>query len=288
MIKMKKLRMKKNHQINLSALNKVVTRCELNTTYIKSSLLDSLDSKIQMTEKEFFEWLAGFTDAEGTFYVGVSLNQKVSFKYQIGLHIDDRPVLEFIISRLGFGKIYSHKNSVTLVINKHEDIAKIIDIFIKYPLQSTKWLNFCDFTRCFELISNKVSDRIEVNNKIIDIKNNMNNSRTNFELPVAKTIHITKYWFLGFIEGEGSFTVTKINKYQLFFSINQAGFNLPLMVEIQNFLQNLSGTNGLYNNAFKVTALKTIESHHNLAYRIKISNSAYFRDAFIPLVLSLQ
>jgi hypothetical protein len=145
MKKMKK--MKKNNQINLSALNKVVTRCELNTTYIKSSLLDSLDSKIQMTEKEFFEWLAGFTDAEGTFYVGVSLSQKVSFKYQIGLHIDDRQVLEFIISRLGFGKIYSHKNSVTLVINKHEDIAKIIDIFKKYPLQSTKWLNFCDFTR---------------------------------------------------------------------------------------------------------------------------------------------
>jgi hypothetical protein len=116
----------------------------------------------------------------------------------------------------------------------------------------------------------------------------MNNSRTNFELPVTKTIHITKYWFLGFIEGEGSFTVTKINKYQLFFSINQAGFNLPLMVEIQNFLQNLSGTNGLYSNAFKVTALKTIESHHNLAYRIKISNSAYFRDAFITFLLSLQ
>lgn len=55
--------------------------------------MDSLDQKTQMTEKEFFEWLAGFTDAEGTFYVGVSLNKKVSLKYQIGLHIDDCPVL---------------------------------------------------------------------------------------------------------------------------------------------------------------------------------------------------
>ena len=59
---------------------------------------------------------------------------------------------------------------MTLVINKHEDITKIIDIFTKYPLQSTKWLNFCDFTQCFELISNKVSDRLEVNNKILDMK----------------------------------------------------------------------------------------------------------------------
>lgn len=188
--------MKKNYQKNFPALDKVVAKCELNTAYIKSSLLDSLvaePQKIQMTEKEFFEWLAGFTDAEGTFYVGVSLRKKVSFKYQIGLHIDDRSVLEFIISRLGFGKIYSHKNSVALVINKHEDITKIIDIFTKYPLQSTKWLNFCDFTRCFELISNKIGDSLEVKNKILDIKNNMNNSRTNFELPVTKTIHITKY-----------------------------------------------------------------------------------------------
>lgn len=280
--------MKKNYQINFSASDKVVASDELNTAYIKPSLLDSLDQKIQMTEEEFFEWLAGFTDAEGTFYVGVGLNKKVSFKYQIGLHTDDRPVLEFIISKLGFGKIYSYKNSVILVVHKHEDIAKIIDIFTKFPLQSTKWLNFCDFTRCFELISNKIGDSLEVKNKILDIKNNMNNSRTNFELPVTKTIRITKYWFLGFIEGEGSFTVTKTNKYQLFFSINQAGFNLPLMVEIQNFLQNIPGTNGLYNNAFKVTTLKAIESHHNLAYRIKISNNAYFRDAFITLLLSLQ
>lgn len=256
----------------------------------KINLLDFLDKKIKMTNREFFEWLAGFTDAEGTFYVGVSLNKKVSFKYQIGLHLDDRPVLEFIVSRLGFGKIYLQKSSVTLVINKYENIAKIIEIFTNYPLQSTKWLNFRDFSRCFELISNKVGDNLEVMNKIIDIKNNMNNSRTNFELPVTKVVRVTNYWFLGFIEGEGSFTVTKINKYQLFFSFSQAGSNLPLMLEIQNFLQNLSGTKGLGldSNAFKVTTLKTIESQHKTAYRIKISNSAYFRDAFIPLLLSLQ
>jgi hypothetical protein len=283
--------MKKNYQINLSAPaapDKVVTSGELNMAYINPSFLDSLDKKIQMTEKEFFEWLAGFTDAEGTFYVGVDLNKKVSFKYKIGLHIDDRPVLEFIISKLGFGKIYSYKNSAVLFVYKHEHIAKIIDIFTKFPLQSTKWLNFCDFARCFELNSNKIGDSLELKNKILDIKNNMNNSRTNFELPVTKTIHITKYWFLGFIEGEGSFTAAKSNKYQLYFSINQAGFNLPLMVEIQKFLQNIPGTNGLYSNTFKVSTLKAVESHHKIAYRIKFSNNAYFRDAFITLLLSLQ
>nr|ATI20373.1 LAGLIDADG endonuclease [Juglanconis oblonga] len=254
------------------------------------SLLDSLEPKNQMaaSQEEFFEWLAGFTDAEGTFYVGISSNKKVSLRYRIGLHIDDRPVLEYIVGRLGFGKIYSYKNSVELVIYKREDLKKVIEIFSKYPLQSTKWLNFRDFSRCFELLSDKVGDSLEIKHQIINIKNNMNNLCTNYELPATKTIHITKYWFLGFIEGEGSFTVTKGNKYQLFFSLNQAGSNLPLMIEIQNFLENLSGTNGLYSGAFKVTTLKTLESNHNTAYRIKISNTSYFRDAFIPLLLSLQ
>ena len=59
------------------------------------------------------------------------------------------------------------------------------------------------------------------------------------------------------------------------------------MLEIQNFLQNLSVTNGLYCNAFQVTTLKPIESHYKFAYLIKTSNSAYFRDVFIPLLLSL-
>lgn len=119
-----------------------------------------------MGEGEFFEWLAGFTHAEGTFYVGVSgLNKKVSLRLKIGLHLDDLPVLEFIVSRLGLGKIYIHKNSAELVIYKHDDIRRIIEIskkilferaffiFIhkKSEASRTKWLNFSikKFSQCF-------------------------------------------------------------------------------------------------------------------------------------------
>lgn len=251
--------------------------------------LSSLNQNNQMVEGEFFEWLAGFTDAEGTFYVGVSgLNKKVSLRFKIGLHLDDLPVLEFIVSRLGFGKIYIHKNSAELVIYKQDDIRRIIEIFQKYPLQSTKWLNFSEFSECFKLISEKVGDSVDIKKKIIGIKNKMNNSRTNYELPATKIMHISKYWLLGFIEGEGSFTVTKINRYQLFFSLSQAGYNLPLMQGIQNFLENLAATNNLFRGVFKVTPLKTLDSKHKPAHRVKISNSNYFRDSLIPLLLPLH
>lgn len=130
--------------------------------------------------------------------MGVSgLNKKVSLRFKIGLHLDDLPVLEFIVSRLGFGKIYIHNNSTEFVIYKHDDIRIILEIFQKYPLQSTKWLNFSEFSQSFELISEKVGDSMDIKNQIIDLKNKMNNLRTNYELPATKTMHISKYWLLG-------------------------------------------------------------------------------------------
>ena len=40
------------------------------------------------------------------------------------------------------------------------------------------------------------------------LKNSMNTLRTNFILPNSHKILITPYWLLGFIEGDGSFSVS--------------------------------------------------------------------------------
>ena len=61
------------------------------------------------------------------------------------MHIGDHIMLEFIQKTLNIGKVYISGNTAKYSVIKHEDIAKIIDIFIKYPLQSTKYLNFLDF-----------------------------------------------------------------------------------------------------------------------------------------------
>lgn len=73
----------------------------------------------------------------------------------------------------------------------------------------------------------------------------------------------------------------------MFFSLNQAGFNLGLMQEIKNYLENLPGTYGLYKDLFKVTALKSLDPKHKTAYRIKISNTSYFREGLIPFFFEL-
>ena len=48
--------------------------------------------------------------------------------------------------------------------------------------------------------------------KIVDIKNNINKSRTNFEGYVLSNDMINKNWLVGFIEGDGTFHFSKNNK----------------------------------------------------------------------------
>nr|YP_009663693.1 hypothetical protein [Dactylella tenuis]QCW06831.1 hypothetical protein [Dactylella tenuis] len=129
--------------------------------------------------------LKGLTDAEGTFYIkhrNVNTNA-YSFKYSIGVHIDDKDMLIFIQKTLGMGKVFISGKKVEYEVFDFKSIAKIIKIFTNYPLNSTKLLNFLDFKKAFELYksSNRKSD--EVIQEIAKLKNNMNTKRTNFNFP---------------------------------------------------------------------------------------------------------
>ena len=67
-----------------------------------------------INNNEFFEWLVGFTDAEGSFQIGVDNRNKYprfNFRFSIGLHIDDKPTLEFIRNRLNCGTITNNKDN---------------------------------------------------------------------------------------------------------------------------------------------------------------------------------
>lgn len=61
----------------------------------------------------------------------------------------------------------------------------------------------------------------------------------NFRKLATHIINITNYWFLGFVEGDGSWSVDKKN-YLLSFSIAQSSKDLELMEAIKNYLNNLN------------------------------------------------
>lgn len=109
------------------------------------------------TQEEFYKWFVGFSDGEGSFGIIPLLNNKTKkikgfcFKLTIGLHKDDLDALNFIKSKLGIGNVYSYKDSKIFVVTKKEDIKKLISIFHKYTLNTSKYLDFSDFKKAFIL-----------------------------------------------------------------------------------------------------------------------------------------
>jgi LAGLIDADG endonuclease len=68
------------------------------------------------------------------------------------MHINDRPLLVYIRNRLGLGEIFPisiesilpEKDKLTSVWEVYylDDVLKIINIFDKYPLNTTKQLDY--------------------------------------------------------------------------------------------------------------------------------------------------
>ena len=84
--------------------------CLLSSPVLLSSLRPHTDYNnqardIKMSDDEFAQWLSGFTDGEGNFYILIPKNNVISFRFKIKLHLDDKDVLVFIQSRLKCGNI---------------------------------------------------------------------------------------------------------------------------------------------------------------------------------------
>lgn len=234
---------------------------------------------------DFIEWLRGFTDAEGCFLL-VKTGNTFAFRFLIKLHLDDAPVLNFIQKNLDLGRVTIYESSAIFSITSQKEIQFIIELFTKYPLNSTKHLNFLDFKKAFELyINSKVKDS-ELALEIDSIKNNMNSKRTTFEMPKSHQIHITHNWLLGFVEGDGSFYVIKADNI-LQFSITQKG-NLALMETIKNFFidlakfKNLNITQGFV-YITNVNIIKPEASN----YVLSIKNNDFIEQILIPFFDSM-
>lgn len=193
--------------------------------------------------KNFYEWLSGLVDGEGSFIISHRKPFSFVFSFEICLHLDDKDMLHFIQKKLGLGKVYISGNTSKLIIVKQQEIGLIIEIFNNYPLQSSKYLNFLDFKKAFELYKTKTQQpeiRDEIFKKVFEIKKGINTKRLDFtrsgEALPSKEIIITPYWLLGFVEGEGSFFISTKYNYRLIFSLTQSIKDLALMREIKNFL----------------------------------------------------
>ena len=133
-----------------------------------------------------FNWLAGFTEAEGCFFVSVreslnsKLNEAVSLRFVLTQHLRDEEFMRSLIAILGCGRYIprSNKDYGEFVVEKFSDInQKILPLFEQYQLKGIKRLDYEAFKKVAILMENR--DHLTLNglNEIKLIKSNMNTKR---------------------------------------------------------------------------------------------------------------
>ena len=191
------------------------------------SIFDSLD-------QSFIEWFVGFSDAEANFQI--KLNEgKVQLMFQIGLHLDDYPLLCYIKEKLQCGYItLDHKRQkANYVISSQEALLGVlVPIFDSFHLNTTKYLNYIAFREVINMRTTKDHLTPKGRVRILCLKASMNKARTEFDLSADHQVHITWNWLLGFVEGDGSFSFSGV-KPRL--SIQLTLIDKPVLVAINEF-----------------------------------------------------
>ena len=202
------------------------------------------------TDEAFLRWFSGFSDAEGNFSLNFYNNKlgntsSITFRFNIELHIDDKDTLNFIKKKLNISNLIAvYGNSCKFTVTHPKEIYMLIEIFDKYNLNTTKYLDYLDFKKAFKIYQERiktVKDE-EIFNRLLNLKKGMNSNRTNWDFPTKHNITITDSWLLGLIEGEGSFYLDR-SKMEPNFSITQSNIQHSLLEAIKKYLIDKLGFN---------------------------------------------
>lgn len=198
-------------------------------------------------------FISGFTDAEGCFHLSVysrdssNLKWRVQIIFEICLHEKDLPQLLAIQKYFkGIGNILEDsKNKLVFfkVTNVKDIVNLIIPHFNKYPLLTQKRRDFILFSKVASIMERGGHLNNEGFMEILSIKANTNKGLTQklitafsdikpCVLPEIEYIAIyNPYWLVGFIAGDGSFSVSpyRTKSYKVKFNITQHNRDLALV-----------------------------------------------------------
>ena len=183
---------------------------------VKNNSVLTLESnkKLIHLDKNFIDWLVGFTDAEGNFNIslkGLQDNRynSLNLTYQITLHINDLSVLEHIRNRLNCGSISKSGNKCNYFVNDQKSLVNVIvPIFNNVELKSSKFFQFLNFKKAVHLLIDKkhltFKGKIDILQYYHDMKLINQNSKA------RENMIIDKYWLIGFTEGDATFSLNKL------------------------------------------------------------------------------
>lgn len=153
--------------------------------------LNIVSKEKDMSDLGYNEWLAGFIDADGHFFVNATLSSVIcgfelvqSSINHLGLSKKDIMVSmsDFLNVPLKSStrKRYPSYLEYKIRTNKLENNMIMASYLEKYKLYSSKYLNYLDWLLVLDLIKDKKHKTLEGKNKIRSIKDGMNNKRIYF------------------------------------------------------------------------------------------------------------
>lgn len=156
------------------------------------------------------------------------------------MHKDNTAMLEYIAWKLGVGYVNTGNHFSSYNLTKKNDLHKIFSIFDKYPLNTSKNLNYLMFKKGYELYYNSEDSMHNKISEIFNLINQMNKKRVYFKQPEGHRINITPYWLLGFVEGEGYFSVS-LKTHRIEFGLGQTESEIDVIKAIREFILSLPG-----------------------------------------------
>jgi len=117
------------------------------------------------------------------------------FIFTFCLHIDETPLIKYIIQRLGVGAFSLRESSVNFTVSSKDALLVIFGVLDKRPLNTSKNLNYLAFRQAYDLYFYRESVNIssELSQEIVTLKDKMNKKRVEFKQSTDHKIHITPY-----------------------------------------------------------------------------------------------
>lgn len=140
---------------------------------------------VQLTEIQDANWLAGFVNGDGSFFVTIAVSKTNKIGYSVRLqfnetqHSRDLELLNSFTRYFNCGFITANDNLPVCIytVSRFKDILNIIQFFEKYPLEGAKKKDFLDWCSIAKLMVNKEHHTNSGLAKIIQIKGGMNQRR---------------------------------------------------------------------------------------------------------------
>ena len=175
-------------------------------------------SKYYENKDNFYQWLVGFTDGDGSFSIIRVAEGKWTLFFKLTQSTYNLRVLYFIKKQLGVGSVHIdiNCNKGDFTIRDRKTIGSIIlPIFEKYPLLTTKYFSYQKFKKAYDILENSNFSTKEKDNLLLKLQSEQ--VATNYFSPAWKVVKnevnntneaksvMSKYWLIGFTEAEGSF-----------------------------------------------------------------------------------